>query len=209
MLVDNDSWILPYAIKLVAELQAQDLDAWLVRESQNIDEVWINFMLGCTKIVSPEILKKNRHNLVVHESNLPEGRGLAPMTWQIIEGKNKIPVCLVEAADEVDSGLIWIKDEIKLHGTELSGEWRALQGNKTIELCKKFIYSYGQLTPTEQTGQGNWYSKRSWEDSELDPDKTLAEQFALLRVVDNDAYPAFFNYKGRSYKLTIEPMDLV
>jgi methionyl-tRNA formyltransferase len=38
----------------------------------------------------------------------------------------------------------------------------------------------------------------------LDPQKSLAEQFNILRVVDNDRYPAFFEWNGRRYNLKIE-----
>ena len=32
----------------------------------------------------------NKNNIVVHASDLPKGRGFSPMSWQILEGKNKI-----------------------------------------------------------------------------------------------------------------------
>ena len=34
--------------------------------------------------------------------------------------------------------------------------------------------------------------------------KTIKEQFNLLRIVNNQEYPAFFEIDGRKYKLTIE-----
>jgi len=56
-------------------------------------------------------------NLVVHESDLPRGKGFAPVKWQILDGKKEIPVCLLETTEQVDSGdilgkytfnLIWL-----------------------------------------------------------------------------------------------------
>jgi len=47
------------------------------------------------------------------------------------------------------------------------------------------------------------YRRRRPADSRLDPDRTLAEQFELLRVVDNDRYPAFFEWRGRCYEVKI------
>ena len=44
-------------------------------------------------------------------------------------------------------------------------------------------------------------------DSRLDPDDTIAQQFNLLRVVDNERYPAFFELLGRRYILKIEAAD--
>ena len=58
-------------------------------------------------------------NLVLHASNLPKGRGFAPLQWQILKKKNKIIMTLFEAVKNVDSGKIFAKDQIKLNGTEL------------------------------------------------------------------------------------------
>ncbi len=204
ILVDNESWILPYANELEHKLKALGYPVQFIRNSKKIGRGWINFMLGCTKLISSDLLKKNRHNLVVHESNLPQGRGFAPMAWQIIEGNNEIPVCLIEAEDKADSGVIWIRDKIILNGTELIDEWRALQGEKTVELCCRFVEEYENLNPYQQTGETSWYKKRKQEDSKLDPQKTIEEQFNLLRTVDNERYPAFFELAGKRYILKIE-----
>jgi len=49
----------------------------------------IVFILGYTKILKNNFLKKNKYNLVVHESNLPKGKGFAPVQWQILNKKKK------------------------------------------------------------------------------------------------------------------------
>jgi len=203
VLVDNDSWILPYAENLVRELSGMGFEARLVREHEKIESGWINFMLGCVKIMPENILKKNTHNMVVHESDLPKGKGFAPMTWQILEGKNKIPICLLEATKDVDSGKIWLRDTIELKGDELSGEWRLLQGLKTIELCLNFVKKHMTLKPELQVGESSYYKKRMPEDSELDIDKSIKDQMSLLRVVDNESYPAFFYVNGNKYIVKI------
>ena len=203
VLVDNESWILPFATSLVNNINMLGYSAELFRHQQNIVSGQACFLLGCTKIVSKEILKKNKHNLVVHESALPNGKGFAPMTWQILEGKNNIPVCLLEASSEVDSGDIWLMDEIELNGAELCDEWRFLQGKKTVQMCLDFILNYDDLKPVPQSGTGSFYEKRLPKDSEIDIHKTIAEQFKLLQIVDNDKYPAFFYIKNKRYNILI------
>ena len=64
---------------------------------------------------------------MVHESDLPEGRGMSPFTWQILEGKSVIPVTLLEATKELDAGKVYGKINVKLNGSELIDEWRELQ----------------------------------------------------------------------------------
>lgn len=203
VLVDNDSWILPYAQSFVYELISKGYEAKLARNADEVDSGWINFMLGCTRIVGNEVLNRNKHNLVVHESDLPSGRGFAPMTWQILEGKHAIPICLIEASDNVDAGDIWIKDQIQLDGTELCEEWRNLQGKKTVEMCMQFVLSHASLSPKIQSGTESFYKRRRPSDSQLDIEKNLKQQFNQLRVVDNERYPAYFEINGNRYILKI------
>lgn len=209
VLVDNDSWILPYAEELTQNLRESCIDARLVRKPEDIQEGWACFLLGCIHIISNNFLKRNKHNLVVHESDLPKGRGFAPMAWQILEGQNSIPVCLVEAsADQPDSGDIWLKDSIELEGHEFLPTWRHLQGRKTVELCQNFITEYDALSPRKQTGEPTWYRRRRPRDSELDATKPLEEQINLLRIVDNQRYPAFFKMGETKIFIRVSPDDL-
>jgi len=126
------------------------------------------------------------------------------MTWQILEGKNQIPICLIEATEKVDAGDIWIKDIINLDGSELCGEWRLKQGEKTIELCLRFVEECKELNPVIQSGEDTFYKRRTSVDSELDINGSLQEQFNVLRVVDNDKYPGYFYIKNKKYILKIE-----
>jgi len=207
ILVDNDSWILQYAKKLKTLLIDAGHEVFLIRTADEIRNGWCCFMLGCIKLVSSDDLSKNRHNLVVHESDLPLGRGFAPMSWQILEGKNQIPICLLEAADEADAGNIWLRDTISLKGDELCDEWRALQGLKTIELCCRFVKEYNELEPWGQTGIPTWYARRRPDDSKLDISHSIESQMDLLRIVDNERYPAFFEYQNVKYQIQIKKVD--
>ena len=131
------------------------------------------------------------------------------MTWQILDGKNEIPLTLFEATEKVDAGDIYIRDIIKLNGSELIDEWREKLGEKIIGMCLSFIEKLlkNELNKEAQNDNGTFYSRRSPEDSRIDPEKTISEQFNLFRVVDNDFYPAFFDYKGCRYSLKISKIQ--
>ena len=130
------------------------------------------------------------------------------MTWQILEGKSEIPICLIEAASDVDAGSIFERSVMQLEGHELSHELRHLQGKKTIELCLNFCHRDSPPQGRHQEGEPSYYSRRKSEDSRLDMQKTLEEQFQLLRVVDNERYPAFFEHAGHRYKIQIEKVKI-
>ena len=162
------------------------------------------FILGYTKILKPEFLMANDLCLVVHESDLPKGKGFSPVQWQILEGKNRITTCLIEAKEKVDSGPILFRDSIEFDGTELYAEIRQEQASSTIRLITKLLKHYPDIERQSQSGLSTSYPRRRADDSELDPDKTLAAQFDLLRVCNNTSWPAFFWHRGKKYLLKIE-----
>jgi len=208
ILVDTpDSWIIPYVKKLQTKLKKRGHKIFFCNKPENIKEGDLAFFLGCGRIVGEKILKRSRNNLVVHASALPHGRGFAPLSWQILEGKNSIPIVLFEAVKNVDEGVIYFKDTLQFEGHELNDELRHQQGIKTIELVLKFVDAYPTVPGQTQKGKGTWYRRRTPKDSELDPDKTIAEQFDLLRTVDNKSYPAFFEYRDHTYVIEIRKAE--
>lgn len=205
VLVDEGAWITPYAEMLIAGLQDRGLSVSLCTDEKELSDGWLTFLLGFTRLVSKEALEKVTHNLVVHESALPEGKGFAPVAWQILAGKNSITVSLLEALpNAADAGDIWLQDKLELDGTELCHEWRKRQGELSVSLCLKAVDNYSQIIPYKQEGEESFYPRRRPADSELDVNASLASQFDLLRTVDNERYPAYFNYRGKKYVLTIE-----
>ncbi|MBW5448344.1 methionyl-tRNA formyltransferase [Cohnella sp. CFH 77786] len=166
----------------------------------------IAFYLGCEQIVSPAVLALHTRNLVVHASNLPQGKGWSPLTWQILEGKSDIPVCLFEAAERVDSGPIYLKKTLSFRGTELIGEMRRELGRVTFELCEEFLQRYPGILDeaVPQQGEPTFYPRRTPTDSRLNPDLSIREQFRLLRVADNERYPCYFELDGDTFVVKVE-----
>lgn len=206
----KQGWLYRYISELIFDLKNDGHEVTLVYESESIPEGDILLLLSFWSLVPADVLKRNTHNLVVHESALPEGRGWSPVTWQVIEGKNEIPVVIFEAQESVDSGEIYLESMIKLSGVELLDKIRGEQARVTFELCRRFLNNYPAIVQNgrPQVGSATFYSRRCPEDSRLDPEKSLSEQFNLLRVVDNEAYPAFFEHKGYKYVLKIYPAEL-
>jgi len=205
ILTDNlNSWIIPYAKRLHEELKALGHKSKLIQFYNEVTRGDILVLLSCEKIVSKNILQKNKHNLVIHESALPKGKGWSPLTWQILEGKNKIPITLFEATENIDSGLIYAQKIMKFEGYELIDELRSIQGQYSIDLILDFINNYPNIIEKKQTGEESFYPRRTQRDSKLDITKTISEQFNLLRIVDNERYPAYFEYLGKKYILQIE-----
>lgn len=209
ILTDEGSWFSPYANELANQWRLAGHDVQIAHSVEQAFPADFCFCLSFSRILSAVFRKQYTHTLVVHESDLPDGRGWAPMTWQILEGKSRIPVTLIEAVDAIDAGPIYLQEWILLNGTELNSEWRFLQARATQNLCKQWVASYPTILDgaRAQVGSGVMYARRRPSDSRLDPHKTLAEQFNLLRVVDNEQYPAFFEMNGRVYVISISPKE--
>jgi len=206
ILSDRETWMNIWIAKLLASFVIRGHVISWVNELQDIPEGDVCFILSYGKLVKADIRVRNKNNLVVHASDLPKGKGWSPLSWQILEGKNKIVVTLFEAEDAVDSGEIYLQDNIQFEGDELVGELRRKQAEITLNLSCDFINQYPVVLQKSRQQYGNhtFYPKRESVDSQLNPNKTIAEQFNLLRIVDNDRYPAYFEWKGESYTLKIE-----
>jgi methionyl-tRNA formyltransferase len=201
ILVDNpNSWMVSYANEL-KNLLGHDHTVFLLHDSNDVKVGDILCLLSCERIFTR--LDLNKYNLVVHESNLPQGKGWSPLTWQVLEGRSTIAVSLFEAMDKVDSGEVYLQESIILDGSELIDELREKQGKATMKLILQFVAQYPKIRGRAQNGESSYYPRRTAEDSRLDVDMTIRDQFNLLRVVDNERYPAFFENKGIKYKIEI------
>ena len=203
---DRDSWINNFVSIYVKKLELNGHQVSWVHDIKKVLKGDVCILLGCSQIMDNKLRKKNLHNILVHESALPKGKGWSPLTWQIIEGKNVIPISLIKAEDKIDSGEIFYQEEMHFKGHELVDELREKQAKKSFKLCDLFINNYYKSTNNglAQKGKSTFYKKRNKSSSELDVNKSIKENFNLLRTVDNEKYPAFFHHKNNKYKITIE-----
>lgn len=202
VLCDNPrSWMMPYANKIVKQLMEMGHEASMLGSTDEVTEGDILIMLSCETIFKK--LNLNKHNLVAHASALPQGKGWSPLTWQIMEGKNDIPVTLFEAVEKVDAGVVYDQAIIHYNGNELIDELRTKMAEIIEELVLKFVKNYPDNSATEQYGESSFYPKRKPSDSKLDIEKSIGSQFNLFRVCDNEQYPAWFEKDGIKYILKI------
>lgn len=199
----SESWFVPYGHQLKANIEELGHKVKYVHRSSDLNACDIMFMLSCTKLLAPKFLEQNTYNIVVHASDLPSGKGFSPLQWQILEGKDKIPLTLFEAVEAVDDGPYYLKDSIVLDGHELLDEMRMKMSSKIIEMCLRFVVEHKNLDPIVQTGISTFYRKRVEKDDELDVEQSIATQFNHFRIADNDNFPLYFYLHGNKYYLKI------
>ena len=137
ILTTSNQWFERYAIEL-----SKSINCKLFFKHEELTSFDIIFILSYHKIIPQKILISNKHNIVIHESALPKGKGWAPIFWQILDDKNNIPFTMFEASDGVDSGDIYMQKILKLTGLELNAELREKQAYFTIKMCLEFLKNY-------------------------------------------------------------------
>jgi methionyl-tRNA formyltransferase len=168
----------------------------------------ILFLVSCSQIIREAERDLYKKSLVLHASDLPKGRGWSPHIWAVLRGESRITVSLLEAADSVDTGRIWFKTSFELQGHELLPEINQRLFDAELMLMTKAISEFGFVVPEEQLGEfGDYMQRRTPMDSCIDPGIPISEQFELLRIVDNNRYPAYFDFRGHRYILKIEKYD--
>ena len=208
LLCDNkSSWFWNSNNNFINQIKNLGHDVDVYRDELEMPSADISVFISCTKLVSADGLKKSNSNIICHPSDLPKGRGFAPIAWDVLKGESKITFSLFEASIEADAGFIYDKKIVNLSGTELNDDLRKIQADVTYAMILEYISKYPKNKSSAQEGEGSWYRKRTPKDSELDVNKTIIEQMNLLRIVDNDLYPAFFFYKDEKFEIKIRKKD--
>ena len=205
ILCDNkDSWFWRTSNIFLDDLKSRGHNVNLCKNESELINADVSAFISCTKIVTPDGLKKSKSNIECHPSDLPNGRGFSPIAWEILNNSDQIVFTLFEADEKVDNGKIYFKKSIDLIGTELNNEIKIIQADTTYSMILEYIDNYPHNTSYEQEGEETYYPRRTPSDSELDIKQSIESQFNLFRIVDNDLYPAYFKYKNRKYVLKIE-----
>ena len=167
------------------------------------------FLISCAEIIRKVDRRSYKKTLVIHASDLPQGRGWSPHVWQILEGKEQLVVTLLEAEDRVDSGDIWCQEKIGIPRTALYAEINQVLFDAELKLMDFAVSNFETVIPRSQRQniESTYYLKRSPADSEIDPVQSIEKQFDLIRVCDPIRFPAFFRLHGEKYKLVLEKID--
>lgn len=195
--------VIPFLKKWAATHEGSS-DVALIHDVAEVASGDFLFLISCSQIVKPVVRERFKHVLVVHASDLPEGRGWSPQAWSVLRGDDHLTVSLLEAADPFDTGRIWHKARVDIEASDLFGDIHDRLFQCTTELMDWALANAAQVEPREQEGDPTYWPKREPADSRLDPDKSISEQFDLIRIADPDRFPAFFDLRGQRYLVRLE-----
>lgn len=181
----------------------------IVRKIKDSSGGDILFLISCSEIVGPENRAIYRACLVLHASALPHGRGWNPHIWQIVEGNEEMTLSLLNAEDKVDSGNIWHQIKFSVPKNALWNEINELLFKAEIELINFAVKNINIITPYAQDPnvEPTYYRRRTPDDSRIDPNRSIENQFDQMRICDPVRFPAIFELRGCKYKIILEKID--
>lgn len=167
---------------------------------QYSDNLWHNLHLNLEKsstffgvsvlfghIFPQDFIKKFKGNLInLHPSLLPIGRGADPIFWSIVDGLPQ-GATIHRVAKTVDSGEIYIQEEVESNSWLTSGQIYELCMAKLFQLFTEFYPKWTQLTPSSpQVGSGTYHAARDLlriKSKLLETPSTLFDQLNLVQAL--------------------------
>lgn len=208
ILISKSSWANKFRHNIKEKLSKFSNQISFLSHHKNIkSKTDVNIIFSYFKIIPKKFLKKSKFNVVNHGSDLPRGRGMSPITWQILENKQYINYSLISASEDLDQGDIIFKKKIKISKNLLYDEIKKIELDTNLFLLEKFLKKISKnkkIIFIKQKGKATYYKSRKPEDHKIDANKSIKSQFNLLRTSDNDKYPCFFKLYGKKYLIKIE-----
>jgi methionyl-tRNA formyltransferase len=151
-------------------------------EIKRLNPDWV-FFFHWSDIVSKEIYS-NFKCVVLHTSNLPDGKGGHPIQNQILSGIVESKLNAVKMTDILDGGPIYASRSVTLQGS-LSDIWFTL-AQVAAPLIKEIVLTNPE--PIEQSLGNISYKRRKNTQIEFESSKDLAYIYDAIRMVDAEDY---------------------
>jgi methionyl-tRNA formyltransferase len=143
----------------------------------------------------PEAIWSRWPTVIFHMTDLPYGRGGSPLQNLIKRGHSSTMLTALRCSAELDTGPIYSKEPLSLHGT---AEEIFLRANALMEVMINHIVRE-HIEPRPQQGQPVLFSRRQPEQSNLNgcPPGDLVAWYDQIRMLDAEGYPhAFLEVDG-------------
>ena len=160
-------------------------------------------------IISEKIFN-NFETIVFHIADLPYGRGGSPLQNLIKRGIENTKISALRVDGGLDTGDIYIKNDLNLNGT---AEEIFLRASNVIynEMIPYIIENDIELT--KQSGEAVEFSRREPSQSEIKKDLSLKEIFDHIRMLDAEGYPKAFidfgNYRIKFKRASLKHKKLI
>lgn len=171
------------------------------------DSINFVFSINYRKIIPAEYLNRAQNGVFVfHGSDLPKGRGWAPIYHSIASGDKKYVLTMLKINEKVDGGEIIAKAYFKKRAGENADSLRTVDRLMTFEIINEVIGDLllFNLSGQKQEGEGSYCRQRTPSDSEVRAEDSIKKVHYHCLAVTNE-HPAFYYYKNKKYIINIRP----
>jgi len=152
----------------------------------------------------PKKILSNYECVIFHAANLPYGRGGSPIQNMILKGFTTTHICALKATAEIDAGPIFLRRTLSLTGSA-EDIFRRLSHTVFFDMIPYIIKHEPMTTP--QIGKVTLFKRRTPEESDIEPVKTLSDFYDFIRMLDAPKYPKAF-LKTKRFRLEFSKVRL-
>jgi methionyl-tRNA formyltransferase len=152
---------------------------------------------------------KYNNAVVFHSSDLPEGKGWSPIFNAFNKKLKEYVVSAILLDDDIDSGNIIARAKFKIKNTYTAEFIRKVDEEVCIKMISGIISEFDHKSMTgvkQDKTQETYYKRRYPKDNKLDIDTSIKRLIPTLKGCE-DAHPAFFEYKGDEFEISIRPVE--
>lgn len=145
-----------------SDINSDATQEWLVEQNPTLC-----LCPGWSQIIQPAVLNIPDRFLGFHASDLPHGRGGAPINWQIISGTDSISLSLFEYVEGVDAGPIFEKEEIPIQQRDTVATVLERLAIAAMTLCDRIMDTVPKPNP-QSTADATYRPRRQPQDGIID-----------------------------------------
>lgn len=193
---------------ILQHLNSEGLDYQLLDDhSQLSSKFLVAFSFGYNKMVRTEYLELLAHGLLVfHSSDLPKGRGWAPIFYTLKNQEPNFVVSLIQADEGVDTGAIVAKAIYPIDRLSTHGELREIDDQLVMILFRQFasLAARSNLKGKPQPPSSFAYcERRTPAQSRVEPKQSVADLWEIARCLPPE-HPAFLELEdGAKVEFTV------
>ncbi len=135
--------------------------------------------------IIPKSIYQQFNCVVFHMTDLPFGRGGSPLQNLIDRGVNLTKISALKVSEGIDTGDIYLKEDLYLYGTAEEIFLR------TGSIIKKMIYQIiaTKPDPIPQTGEIITFKRRTPSQSDISTINSIEKIYDFIRMLDAEGYP--------------------
>ena len=159
------------------------------------------FSIGYPKLIPNRILDMFKLAINIHPTLLPKYKGPTSGYYILLNNEKQSGSTIHLMTEEADGGAILLQNEFKISKFDTKKSLQKKTYEQEPDLVRQLILDLTSkgIQPFSVVGEeGNEsFPRRYPEDSQIDPNKSLLQNFDAIRASDPENYPAFFFVDGK------------